>query len=578
MVRQVSQQVFLRPNTTLNDGNFLVKKSPKTPFIMALLALLWGNGALGEVIVHQDGKAVAQADTQTDSQSSVNVTPPPAEATPTPTVLNTTLPADAPATLVASPTTTGTTGTTGVNNPLELNHLISQAITTHPLIGSARADEQATAEGITAAKLGLFPTPSFSTGYDKTDGAISRLSVRQPLWAGGKLTATVNQAIYDDKAAEAYIAEQQNTVAKNTIDIWQSYIFALASQQLYVKNLQRLDEFESMMNRRVGQGVSARIELDLITNRILQDQNSLQGAQEQQRIAEARLSQIIGQNIPSTAGQNINLDTMAKYAKQQSQALAFEQMAFNQASINNPSVIKQQYQIEAAKQQVKVQQSSRYPTVYAQYENTYYHKDKKNDGQFSLGLSYDPGAGFSNMALARASEAKVQSLVQSQEAARRTVMEDIQTQYQQFVSAKDQENSLIAAVAGAQIVVDSYRRQFIAGRKSWLEVLNAIREQADYQRQLLQVQAQLLASFYKLQVEFGLMPWQQNLANSNQIEEFHPYPAFREWAIQQPENMKTLYHTTSQKLQTLKNEVNSDHRPADTHNIPTADITSEQPN
>lgn len=559
MVRQVSQQVFLTANTTLSHGTVLAnlaKKTLKTPVLAMVVALMWGNGAFGEVVIHQDGKTTAQPFsqplTQTTSQPPANPTPPPAD--PTPTALDTTLPADIPATLVASP------APTGVNNPLELNNLISQAINTHPLIGSARADEQATAEGITAAKLGLFPTPSFTTGYDKNDGAISRLALRQPLWTGGKLTATVNQAIYDDKAAEAYIYEQQNTVAKNTIDIWQSYIFALASQQLYIKNLQRLDEFEAMMNRRVAQGVSARIELDLITNRILQDQNSLQGAQEQQRIAEARLSQIIGQNIPSLKGQAINLDAMAKYAKQQSQALAFEQMAFNQASINNPSVIKQQYQIEAAKQQVKVQEASRYPTVYAQYENTYYHKKNSNDGQFSLGLSYDPGAGFSNLALARASAAKVQSLVQSQEAARRTVIEDIQTQYQQFVSAKDQENSLIAAVAGSQIVVDSYRRQFIAGRKSWLEVLNAVREQADYQRQLLQVQAQLLASFYKLQVEFGLMPWQQNLSNSNVVAEFHPYPAFREWAIQQPDNLKNLYQQTSQKLQDVKHTIN--HPPA----------------
>lgn len=519
----------------------LTRAVKKLPFTVMLVGLFWGNVGMSEVVKSTSATGMT-ARTSVSNTVSDTVSSSP---------------------IMASPLSVR-------NNPLELNYLISEAIATHPLIGAARADEQATAEGITAAKLGLYPTPSFTTGYDKNDGAISRASLRQPLWTGGKLTATVNQAIYDDKAATAYIFEQQNTVAKNTIDIWQSYVYALALQQLYVKNLQRLDEFEQMMNRRVGQGVSARIELDLITNRILQDQNSLQGAQEQQRIAEARLAQIIGQNIPSTAGQTINLDSMARYAKQQSQALAFEQMAFNQASINNPSVIKQQYQIEAAKQEVKVQQASRYPTVYAQYENAYYHKDHKNDGQFSLGLSYDPGAGFSNLALARASQARVQSLEQSQEAARRTVMEDIQTQYQQFVSAKDQENSLIAAVAGAQIVVDSYRRQFIAGRKSWLEVLNAVREQADYQRQLLQVQAQMLASFYKLQVEFGLMPWQQNLTESIAVAEFHPYTAFRGWAVQQPDNIREHYQQTNQKLKDIKNNT----KPISTPTATTTDTNS----
>ena len=121
------------------------------------------------------------------------------------------------------------------------------------------------------------------------------------------------------------------------------------------------------------------------------------------------------------------------------------------------------------------------------------------------------------MALSRASQARVKGLEQSQEAAKRSVLEEIQTQYQQFASAKDQETSLIAAVAGAQIVVDSYRRQFIAGRKTWLEVLNAVREKASYQQQLLQVQSQIIGAFYKLQVDLGRMPWQNYQAITDPV-------------------------------------------------------------
>lgn len=422
-------------------------------------------------------------------------------------------------------------------NVNDINALVSQAITTHPLVGAARAEKQATAEGVTAAKLNLFPQPSISSSYDRNDGMISRLGVRQPLWSGGKLTANVNQAIYDDKAAMAYILEQQNTVAKNTIDVWQNYVYAVVLQDLYANDLQQLNEFEAMMQRRVQQGVSARIDLDLVTNRILQDQNAYQGAVQQQRIAAARLSQMIGEPVNDSQGQQVPLNQMAKYVKSQSKD--FEKLAFSQISFNNPSVIKQQFQVEAAKQEVKAQQAAQYPTVYAQYEHLYYHKDHNDDGQFSLGLSYDPGAGFSNMALARASQARVQSLAQTQEAARRTVMEDIQTQYQQFVSAKDQETSLIAAVAGSQIVVDSYRRQFIAGRKSWLEVLNAVREKTGYQQQLLQVQSQMLAAFYKLQVDFGRMPWQSSNLLYQPVDEYHPYLEFKDWLKTQGEYLQT---------------------------------------
>jgi adhesin transport system outer membrane protein len=410
---------------------------------------------------------------------------------------------------------------------LQINNLIAQAVETHPLVGSAKARQQATIEGINAAKLNLLPTPSVSSGYDRDNDFVSQVTIRQPLWTGGKLTANVNQAIFDDKAATEYIYEQQNLVAKTTIEAWQSYIQAIAKQGVHVDSLTELNDFEAMMQRRVGQGVSARIELDLVTNRILQEQTAYQGAVEQQRIAAARLAQIVGEPLSQSSTMSIpNIKVLVNQAKQQS--ANFEQMAFNQASFYNPTVVKEHFQIESAKQGVESQLAARYPTVYAQYEHAYYHQDNENDGKFSLGLSYAPGAGFSNLALARASQAQVNSLVQTQEAARRTVIENIQVQYQQFVSAKDRETSLVAAVAGAQIVVSSYRRQFIAGRKSWLEVLNAVREHSDYQVQLVQTRADMLGAFYRLQVDFGIMDWQQFSYNRKPVTLFRPIDPVKE--------------------------------------------------
>lgn len=416
---------------------------------------------------------------------------------------------------------------------LQINALISQAIDSHPLVNSARAEQQATTEGISAAKLNLLPTPSISSGYNSTSKeVVTTAALRQTLWSGGKLTANVNQAIFDDKAAVETIFEEQNKVAKNTIDAWQSYITAVSKQRVYQNNLKVLDGFLQMMQRRVAQGVSARIELDLINNRILQEQNKNQAAEEQQRIAVARLEQIIGEKISYGSAIGIpQLTSMVQDVK--SQSVKFEQMAFsdasNEVSFYNPSVVKAAFQIESAKHALKAERAAMYPEIYAQYAYEYYHDSGKDDDQLSLGLNYAPGSGFSNVALARASQARVNSLQQSQEATRRTVLEEIQTKYQQFVSTRDRERSLIAAVAGSQIVVDSYRRQFVAGRKSWLEVLNAIRELGDYQDSLVSTQAEMLGSFYSLQVDFGLMPWQQFYQNRLPIRLFHPVNKAREW-------------------------------------------------
>lgn len=412
-------------------------------------------------------------------------------------------------------------------NPLDLDALLIRATQTHPLVNAAKADEMAAVEGMKAAKLGLLPTPTISAGHDKDDGLVSTIAIRQPLWTGGRLTAQINQSIYDNKAANAYVYEQQNTVAKNTIDIWRSYIYAIALQELYKDSLARLKEFEAMMERRVAQGVSAKIELDLVKNRFYQDQNALQNAIEQERVAGARLAQLIGENL-GTKHYNITMKSLTDYAK--SQSVHFETQVFGNSGSHHPSVVRQHFQVEAAKQEAKAQAAGRYPNIYAQYQHTFEHDNNEDEGEFSLGMSYDPGAGFSSIALTRAANARALSLTQTQEATRRSVMESLQTQYQEFTSARDREQSIKLAIDGAKLVVDSYGRQFIAGRKSWLEVLNAVREHTQYEQQLLEVQSQMVASFYKLQVDFGAMDWQSDYGNMHvPINEFRPYRNFLSW-------------------------------------------------
>lgn len=434
---------------------------------------------------------------------------------------------------------------------VQINTLIAQAIETHPLIAAARAEQQATSEGVNAAKLNMLPAPSLSSGYDSGNDLVSQLTVRQPLWTGGRLTANVNQAIFDDKAAVENIFEQQNEVAKSTIDAWQSYVNAVASQRVYSASLKRLNEYEEMMKRRVEQGVSARIELDLVMNRILQEQNAFQAATEQQRIAAARLQQMTGRTLAESNATTVpDLAILAQQIKSQSKR--FESMVFDDASFYNPTVVKRRYQVESAKQDVKAKEAERFPSLYAQFQQTYRLEDneKNSDGQISLGLNYEPGAGLSSIALAKASNARVQSLIHSEEADRRKVMENLQIQYQQFVSAKDKEISLVAAVAGAQIVLNSYNRQFIAGRKSWLDVLNAAKEQSQYEIQLVQARTEMLAAFYRLQVDFGIMGWQEFNFNRQPMNYFKALDPVRDWLKKHDDALKqtTLPQASEQVL------------------------------
>ena len=101
-------------------------------------------------------------------------------------------------------------------------------------------------KALTLLRSQCLPTPSVSSSYDNDeDSFVSEASLYQPLWTGGKLTANVNTAIFDDKAAVEHIHEQQNAIAQSTIEAWKGYIQAIAEQDIHIETLTQLSDFEA---------------------------------------------------------------------------------------------------------------------------------------------------------------------------------------------------------------------------------------------------------------------------------------------------------------------------------------------
>jgi adhesin transport system outer membrane protein len=53
----------------------------------------------------------------------------------------------------------------------------------------------------------------------------------------------------------------------------------------------------------------------------------------------------------------------------------------------------------------------------------------------------------------------------------------------------------------------SYNRLFLAGRRSWLDVLNVVREVTESTRALADAEVQYLVSDYRLQLQTGRIRW-----------------------------------------------------------------------
>ena len=78
--------------------------------------------------------------------------------------------------------------------------------------------------------------------------------------------------------------------------------------------------------------------------------------------------------------------------------------------------------------------------------------------------------------------------------------EQMQTERETLRNASLRSNRLSQAVISAAQVVDSYERLFVAGRRSWQEVLNALREYNDFQLAHTDSQFETMLNIWRLRV------------------------------------------------------------------------------
>ena len=144
-------------------------------------------------------------------------------------------------------------------------------------------------------------------------------------------------------------------------------------------------------------------------------------------------------------------------------------------------------QTKVARAAVKGQRSATRPEVFLQFQREF--DDFKPDSRLQVGIRSQFGAGlssFSGIAQAREAVSSAIALRRSEELAiRERVRADLAT-LQSFAFRRP---ALEEAVRTAKQVYESYQRQFLAGSKSWLDVMNSARDLQVAQLQLAEAVA-----------------------------------------------------------------------------------------
>jgi adhesin transport system outer membrane protein len=384
-----------------------------------------------------------------------------------------------------------------------LPKLINDALLSHPSIASQRAQTQAAEIGIETAKWQYFPTPSVNTervnaatGDPFYGGAknVTTVRLQQPLWTNGRLSAGKDKA----QATLAYeTADLNETSLQISLKVAQTYADLLASHWRLQSTEQSLATHQKLLTqvqRRVELGAQSDADLQLAQTRLDSVKADLSATRARLESYTVRLKQLIGQSI--------HFDTLLADLSAPVTLPISQERALEVALAIHPSIQKARAQSQIQEAIVEENRSALMPDVYVRAERQYGAFSMLTSNSFQdrvfLGLTTQLGAGLSVWSNVKAAQAKSLAAQEEVHAQTLSISEQVLTDYAQAERLAEQTQALASALTSQEHVMSSHDRQFLAGRKSWTEVLNAARELAQAQAQLTDVKANHIAVSWRL--------------------------------------------------------------------------------
>jgi adhesin transport system outer membrane protein len=377
--------------------------------------------------------------------------------------------------------------------PQTLAEGVYSAVANFPRVRAALLNIKARQSDIKAAKRRWLPSASLQalsfTGGNPiagTDPFALNFVVDQPIWNGGRIGAQIDRANAALTVSEARAVEVAESVSIQAIN---SYFEAVLSKRRLGKleeGRATLQELVETIKRRVDQQVSPNSDLVLAESRLAELEQQITFAQASYYSARETYRQVTGL---------FGYDFVELPTYEASIMHPPVGGLIDEASQCNPTTRVAIAERELAGVDTDLAKSQLYPQLSAQFS-----LNEITGSRVGLAVTAQLQNGLSQFSVIDASRTRELELEAETDAAglegRLRITNDILLNY----SARDQVPIGLRSVAAAEEVTASYRRQFIAGRRSWLDVVNAVREQVTADLFLVDSETSAMASAARIQI------------------------------------------------------------------------------
>jgi adhesin transport system outer membrane protein len=380
-----------------------------------------------------------------------------------------------------------------------LPELIGAALREHPAMSARAAGVQAAAADLDAARWQFFPSPAVALTRDHLSTGtpqhtLATVSVRQVLWSGGRLTAQQQRAAAGLEHSQAAARDTGEQLALQVVQGYGDWLATHLRRNAQLTSQGHHLRLRALVQRRHEQGLAAASDVTLAEARLDALQAELAMSEAQEDIALARLGQLVGRPLARDA-----LDG----ALAAPHPLNGERAALLQQALARNPALQRAAALQAAQAAtLQERRAATLPEIYLRAERGYGQHGAAAVGlRLTLGASASFGAGRAAASQVQAAAAQLSAAAAERESQQRSVTERLLADLALAGAAAARQQTLTRVLAASEELLASYDRQFLAGRKSWLDLMNAARELAQTETQLADVAAARVVATWRLAIQ-----------------------------------------------------------------------------
>ena len=312
------------------------------------------------------------------------------------------------------------------------------------------------------------PDPS-SSQYAPRNSHTNGFTASIPLYTGGKLSGTIEQAVQNYKSSEYGVDESYQAVKLSATNGYYAVLQAIDTVKLSKDSVERLSAHLQNVQAQYDVGVVAKVDVLRSQVELANAEQNLIKAQNAYDLAVADLNNIIG--LPH--GTELNVTESLQYSKYDNPM----ENCINFALANRPELFQAEAGIEAAKAAVKVAKSGYMPQVAASASNDWSSTSWPGDDNqnWGVGVSVSMNVFDSGVTAAKvnASEASLYKAEETYRQTKDSVQLDVRNNY---LSLREAEKRIATSKVAVDSAEEDYRisqLRYQAGVGTNIDVMDA---------------------------------------------------------------------------------------------------------